>query len=348
MCLSVGLALALLPAIAGSAVADVVHQVSGAPYEGTIVNIDATGLVLKWKVSNANKSFPLISIQKLAIDGQTDFNAAEDQVLAEDYKKAIQGYERAKLRAGSKWFKDYINARLVTCFGKTEQFSRAVRTYIELCQSGTPLTDRVDLPPAMPKGSADNDTALKAIDAILAASPNIGNADKLKQLRLNIRLVQGDPAEVLAEIEQQLESPNVELQSQMRLKHIELLLASGKIKEAQASLAIAKSGQGEKFKPLDAMYEPDLLFFEGQVLYAAKDYLHAALSFMRVPIHYARSKKTLSAEALYWAGKAMLDSQEVPLNEVASPLKEAVEKFSGTEGATKARKLLDQLSSNRP
>lgn len=337
-----GACLAAMVAAGGSTLADTVVEVSNLPYEGTILRITGEGLVLNWKIGGT-RVMAYSQIKKVSVDKEPDLDSAEDARLSEEYKNAISAYERAKLRAKSKWLKEYINARLVQCFAETSQFSRAVKTYIDLAQGGSALSSWVSLPPVMPKGSPDNDAALKAVEAALAAAPEAPYADRLKELRLNILLVQGDPGQVLAEVESMLDSDSPEHRATMRLKHIELLLMLGRIDDAKKSLDIAQNGLGDKHKPLDAQYEPELLFFEGRYQYAKKDYLHSAMSFMRVPIHFRR-KRELSADSLYWAAKSMLDSQMVPLPEVAEPLQEAIEKYPGTEGATKAQEMLDKLS----
>jgi len=110
---------------------------------------------------------------------------------------------------------------------------------------------------------------------------------------------------------------------------------------------VARKGQGEKFKPLDAEAGPMLYFLEGRLLYEEKDYLHAALTFMRLPIGYSRAKPALAAEGLYWAGKSLSEAKDVPPNEVRLPLKEAVEKFPETGGAAKAKKLREELEAKK-
>lgn len=332
--------------VAGAAArADTVFLTGKPPYEGQILEINERGLLLRWKVSRSNRYFPYNEIDRLQVDSMDNLNSAEELLAGKQYKQAINEYEKAKLRSQQKWMRDYVNARLVKCFGETSQFSRAVKTYIELCQGDSALLPWVELPPAGPKGSPDNDVALKDIERVLAATPTLPNAQKLKELRLNILLISGNPNDVLREVEGQLDSPDPEHQAQMRLRHIELLISLGKIAEARKSLEIAQKGVEDKYPPLDARYEPELLFFEGQALYAEKDYLHAALRFMRLPVHYSKSKKALAAEALYWAAKCMQESQSVPPREVAVPLQEAVEKFPDTEGAVRAEKMLKELSS---
>jgi hypothetical protein len=343
-CRAVLLAAVALLAVAGDIRADAVYQPNKPRYDGTILSISAgKGMALRWSVTKATRWFSLNEIQRIELTGAKDFNEAEQLLLAGEFKKAISGYERDKLRSHKPWFKQYINARLVRCFAETKQFSRAVRTYIELCQSGSAMLPYVELPAPMPKGSADNDAALKAIEGTLAANAKIAGADKLKELRLNIRLLQGSPSEVLEEIVKQLDSSNPDHRARMRLKHIELLLILDKIDEAKQSLRVAREGLAEKYKPLDPKYQPDLIFFEGRILHAAKDYLHAALKFMRIPAHYSRTKKVLAAESLYWAAKSMHEAQDVPLPEVAAPLQEAIQKFPGTGGARKAQEMLDKL-----
>lgn len=343
-CWAVVLAVVIVLGVAGDILADAVYQPGKPRYDGKILRVSAKkGMALRWSVTNATRWFSLNEIERIELTGAKDFNDAEQLLLAGEFKKAISGYERGKLRSRKPWLKQYINARLVRCFAETKQFSRAVRTYLELCQSGSAMLPYVELPAPMPKGNPDNDAALKAIESLLATRAKIAGADKLKELRLNIRLIQGSPNEVLDEIVKQLDSTNPDHRARMRLKHIELLLTLGKVDEAKRSLKVAREGLAGKYKPLDPKYQPDLVFFEGRILHAAKDYLHAALKFMRIPTHYSLTKKALAAESLYWAAKSMQEAQDVPLAEVAAPLQEAIQKFPGTGGARKAKEMLDKL-----
>jgi len=344
-CWAVLLAAVGLLAVAGDVRADAIYQPGKPRYDGTILSISPDrGMALRWSVTKATRWFSLNEIQRVELTGAADFNEAEQLLLAGEFKKAISGYERGKLRSRKPWLKQYVNARLVRCFAETKQFSRAVRTYIELCQGGSTMLPYVALPtPVSSKGNADNAAALKAIESALTANAGIAGADKLKELRLSIRLIQGSPSEVLKEIVAQLNSSNPDHRARMRLKHIELLLILGKIDEAKQSLQVAREGLAGKYKPLDPKYRPDLVFYEGRILYAAKDYLHAALKFMRIPAHYSLTKKALAAESLYWAARSMREAQDVPMPEVAAPLQEAIQKFPGTGGARKAQEMLDEL-----
>jgi tetratricopeptide (TPR) repeat protein len=243
---------------------------------------------------------------------------------------------------GRPWVKHYVSSRLVDCYGRSNQFAKAVKTYIELCQNplGGALAAAVKLPAVMAKGSADNAAARKALDeALKAAPPNAPYIDSLNKLNVNIQMVEGDPAQVLAIVEADLKSKNIEVRDQARLRQFELLLKLDRIDDLSASVA-----QG--WKEMDAEFWSSLYYYDGRCKYARKDFTHASMAFMHVPILY-KSKKDMAALSLYWAAKSMTNIEEKekkpPLSEIQMALREATEKYPGTEGAALAQKLLKEL-----
>lgn len=331
-------ALSALPATA-----DTVMDVANRPYEGTILRIDEKGLVLRWSMTRSEKAFPLNEVKLIKVDDQDDLNSAEELRTSGQYKDAVASYERAKLRARKAWVREYINARLVEAFDKTGQFARAVKMYVELCESKSTLVQWTALPEVPSEGGADVSEALRAVEGALKRD-DIAGKNRLEELRLNVKMAQGDPTEVLAEIEKQLESPNPEHRSKMRLKHIELLIQVDQLDKAASSLQVAREGRGDAMPALDPVYEPNLLYLQGRYEESRGDPLHAALAYMRVAINFPR-KQDLAAESLLRAAEAMMASQQVPLREVAAPLRELMQKYPESSAAVKAEAMMNRLQS---
>jgi len=345
-CLCVGL-------VWGSALADSIKDKTGIARPGKIRGLKADGIVLLER--GTEKTFPLSEIRTIDVDGLPDLKRAEELFDKKDYAKAVRQYVAVRPKAQKKWVRQYIDARLVACYGQIKQFFRAVRTYIDLCSARSPMAGMVSLPRVPAKGSADNQAALKAVDQALAAMPAGPFTDRLKSIRINILLVEGNPADVLGIIEEQLKSTKGETHNQARAKHIELLLGLNEIKKAKLSLAEAE-------KEFDkAEDQPQLYFLKGRYQFAVaealrkaaaeakgqqaadnRDYLRAALDFMRIPVHFSLTRPVLASESLYWAGLCMYRA-EAPLDEVAVPLQESIRKFPKTRGAEMSRKLLKEI-----
>lgn len=311
----------------------------GAPYKGQIQDLKPEGLVLLWDQTKQAKTFVFGRVRRVALDDVPELGTAEEAYVAGDAKRASTLYATVLGKSSKPWLGQYINFRLVDCYGQTKQFARAIKAYVDLCQTNAALAAVAKVPAVMPKGTPDNAVARKTLDDALTAAPTAAYADKLKRIRMNILMVEGDPAEVLAVVEAELKGADADMRAMARMKHIELLMKMNKFDEMGQSLE-----QGRK--DLDAAYNPQLCYFEGRYLYGRKDFRHAALSFMRVPILYAMSNKELAAESLVWASKSMREGQgedKVPVVEVAIPLREAVTKFPGTPGAAEAQKMLKEL-----
>ncbi|NIA21840.1 MAG: hypothetical protein GWP05_07735 [Anaerolineaceae bacterium] len=339
--------------MASAVLADSVRNKAGISYTGRIRGLSGSGIMLR--SNNRDQTFPLAEIRIIDVAGLPGLKRAEELFDKKDYVKAVKAYGAVRPKAQKRWQRQYIDARLVVCYGQTGQFFRAAKAFINLCSDRSPLATKVELPTVPAKGSADNQAALKAIDQALATMPADPFADRLKSIRVNILLVEGDPADVLGIIEEQLKSPDRQTHNQARAKHIELLLDLNEVEKAGLSLAKAE-------KELNlAEDQPQLYFLRGRYQFAAaqarrkaaaskgeqitdnRDYLRAALNFMRVPVHFSLMRKTLASESLYWAALSMYRAK-VPMSEAVVPLREAIRKFPNTRGAEKSRKLLKEIS----
>jgi hypothetical protein len=345
MLLSAGAVLALTAAAWADSVwissADRPSDSKGAAeYKGKIDDIKVAGgqamLILIWETSSQPKAFPMIRVRRVAVDDVPELGAADAAYGEGKYTDAIRLYGALQGKSPRPWVGPYVNFRLADCFAQTKQFARSVKALVDLCRANSPLAEAVKLPAVMAKKSPDNAAAAKTLDEALAAVPPVAYKEKLKRLRMNILMVEGNPAEVLQVVEGELKNPDEDLRSQARIKQVELLLGLGKLDELAQAIALGH-------KELDAEYGPPLYYYEGRMLYEKKDFLHASLAFMRTPILYSMSNKSLAAECLVWSAKSMKAEGQVPKSEYLLPLREALdEKYKGTEGAAQAEKLLKE------
>ncbi|MBN2584177.1 MAG: hypothetical protein JXL80_14030 [Planctomycetes bacterium] len=345
------IAVAAVALLGGTVLADSLRNRAGINYAGRIRGLSADGIVID---AGGEKTFAFSEISKLTVDEAPDLAKAEDLLASGESAEAAKLYAKVRDKAGSGWLKHYVDARLVRAYDESRQFYRASKALISLCALQSPLVSQVKLPTAQGKGGADNQSALKEIEQALATVPAGPFADRLKTLRINIMLVEGDPADVLGVVEQQLKSPDETARKQARAKHIELLLDLNQLEKAGRSL---EQGRKELNKPED---QPYLYYLDGRYLFATaearrkaaegkdnqpvdeRDYLRAALSFMRLPIHFSLMQKDLAAESLVWAARAM-QRANVPPQEAYTTLEEAVRKFPNTQGAEMAQKMLQEM-----
>lgn len=334
----VAVAISLLAVFSGTAQADKIVDMGNVGWEGSVVGIGDGGVMLNVSVTKSQRPFALSQIKAIVVNDVPDLEIAENARVDGDNDKAVRSYEQA-LKSGRKpWMKDYINARLVTAYSDANRPDAAVRSFIVLAQGKSPLASQVKLPVIRDPKSHQADAVLAAINAVLSAKGSNPQIERLKEVKIGLLVQRGNPEEVLPMIEEQLQSKDVEIRSQARLKQIELQIQMEQIDKALKNLTAARS-------ELDAMYQPHLFFYEGRCLFAGKKYVEAAISFMHLPVQFPMGKE-LAAEALVWAARSM-EKAGVPQDEVAAALQEAVSQYGGTAGAAEAAEMLKAMSSSQ-
>jgi hypothetical protein len=338
--------------LSGTALGDSIRNSAGINYPGKIRGLGPEGFVID--VSGSQRTFAYADIAKLALDESPDLGRAEDLLNSGQAADAAKVYASLRDKGGPGWLKHFVDARLVRSYDESKQFHRAVRSMISLCSMQSPLAAQVPYPSPLAKGSADNQSALKELEQALKTVPAGAFADRLKTLRINVLMVEGNPAEILGLVEEQLKSEDAAVRKQARIKHFQILLDLNRVEEAGRS--VEQGGED-----LDsAERQPLMYYIEGRKLYAKaeashkaaegregqtadeRDYLRAALNFMRLPILYSLTQRDLAAEALVWAARSM-QKGGVPPQEVHTVLDEAVQKFPNTRGAEMAQTMLRQM-----
>ncbi|NLX57848.1 MAG: hypothetical protein GXY74_02025 [Phycisphaerae bacterium] len=336
----------------GTVLADSIRNSAGINYAGRVRGLSPEGVVID--VSGSARTFAYAEIAKLAVDEAPDLGKAEDLLNSGEAAEAAKLYAKVRDKGGSAWLKHFVDARLVRSYDESKQFYRAVKAMISLCAMQSPLASQVGQPSPLAKGSADNQSSLKEIEQALATVPAGAFADRLKSLRINILMVEGNPAEILGLVEEQLKSPDVSVRKQARIKHFQILLDLNRVDDAGRSLEQAGDDLDNSER------QPLMYYIEGRRLYAKaeaarkaaegkpdqpadeRDYLRAALKFMRLPVLYSLAQKDLAAESLVWAARAM-QKAGAPAQEVGTVLDEAVRKFPNTRGSDMAHKMMEDM-----
>jgi hypothetical protein len=332
--------------------ADSIRNKAGINYSGRIRGLSPEGIVID--ISGSTRTFAYADVAKVSVDEAPDLGKAEDLLNSGEAAEAAKLYVKVRDKGGSAWLKHFVDARLVRSYDESKQFYRAVKAMISLCAMQSPLALQVAQPSPLAKGSADNQSSLKEIEQALATVPAGVFADRLKSLRINILMVEGNQSEILGLVEEQLKSPDPLVRKQARIKHFQILLDLGRVEDAGRSLEQA----GEDLD--NAERQPLLYYIEGRKLYAKaeaarkaaegkpdqpsdeRDYLRAALNFMRLPVLYSLAQKDLAAESLVWAARAM-QKAGAPAQEIGTVLDEAVRKFPNTRGAEMAQKMMEDM-----
>lgn len=290
---------ALLLALSGpGAWADEVHTEKEIYEKASVRNFDGEFLVFSDAQGEvlARALSDVLAIYVDSLPELEEFNRAERAYLQQDYAAAVTAYEKALGRARSFW-KDLVRIRCLRACDVSGQFDRAVEIYIALAQT---LADKADrFMPRNARGAAAG-AVPKALQLLADALPKIkdqGAYWQLEALRLSIlEETESDSAERAArEIMTKLHG-GANPPSRYRLQMIAIRV---EVKHGQYSVALEHINPA--LKEADEEYLPELLFLKGQCLYALAesrdDLIRAALAFMRVVVHFPKSR--LCAESLY-------------------------------------------------
>ncbi len=144
----------------------------------------------------------LDELGRIVLDGQEDFNAAEDHLAAKRYDKAVPSYDRAARANPSGWRNRLIRYRRLPALDAAQLIDRAVEEWlwaVDDCggAKATVLALRPERVAA--KGSPANRRALQALTAKLgAAQKDKAYATAIKALLLKLHQAEGNTDEATA------------------------------------------------------------------------------------------------------------------------------------------------------
>jgi hypothetical protein len=254
---------------------------------------------------NTSKAFS--KLQQISIDGETNFDAAEDAFAKRDYDTAISGYQTVLQSSSKDWMLTRAAMRLIAAAKVKNRYDAQVAAYVALLQKD-PATAAANKPAEAPEHSQYLDAALASISKGLD-STHLDDTQKstLLNLQLQINQAKGDSAAVLSTLQQlnALGGATDEMKATLKLADAQVAYQNKQYPQAIADI--------EQNKALftDPDQQVDALFILAQAKYAANgdkadpDTLKdLAINFMRVVTFGSPlADRPHVAESLYQTGQ---------------------------------------------
>jgi len=255
--------------------------------------IKIEGDTIFFSANGSDSKRELSKVQRLNVDNEPAFNAAEDAFAASKWDAAVDGYQKSLGATTKTWLKDYLTTRLLEAADKSGRFDAAASAYVALVTKDSAASANR---PAVPAAKSPQlDAAAGAVSAALRNKLNDPQQTALLGFLVEIQRARGDEsaekqaAEKLDEV--LARDPNNPAAAQV--------IARRKIASAQQALAakdFAKAIaeiESSRAKFTDPQQQADALFIIAQARYgqasAAKDpaaLKDAGLSFMRVVANF--------------------------------------------------------------
>jgi len=327
--------------LACAAGADRVRTVSGIGYPGKIVGVTDKGLEVQ--VGGTNRTVPFKDIRSVSADDYPKLEQAEELFEqgsggdADALKKAAALYGSLLTRGAPDWLRSIVQWRMYDVHVHSGEVQKALKAYLDIAKKSPTLVAGFALPQPKEGEHEANKAMLQEVEKALGKAPNAPYADALKEFRVSLLLLEGDPKEILASgaLEKLLKSDDAQVRTNTMLRKLELLLAVNQVDDAAAWLKEIEASDAEVFPA-------ELTYWKGRVLEVQGKPIEAALAYMRLPILHAQKNPARAAEALWRTGKA-LEAAEAPPAEAKAVYQEAVKDYPGTMGAQRAQRELVRL-----
>lgn len=275
---------------------------------------------LSFNLGAVEQKKALVDIHGLKMDNYPTLALAEVAIKNKDAKKALSAFKSARVKAQEKWLQIWLDARILPLLNQTDQGMDAGKVFISLMESGAPVSLFIENPPIKSVRKATKDQKLflqtkfkekmkdkgikekspiwyaleelaEAADPTKASTPTtavVTQAGALaSEIALPIFLLKGNPDAVTK------------------------LLARSQFDRAKERLAelVKTAGTGKTSLYLYQLgicdlYSGDKAAKAGDAAKATQLYKEAGLKFMRVTIHFPRSKV---------AGPALLEASLIHL-----------------------------------
>ena len=230
-----------------------------------------------------SRTVALADVQKVNIDGQASFNAAEDAYASRDFAAALDGYQ-ATLSGGSTpgWLRARSAQRLATVARVRHQYAAQVSAYAALLN-----VDPNDAAAARPAAPQPNDPSLDAaastVSRAIDAASKSSQRSALLGVQLDIDRAKGDKGAVNQTLQQLVAAGGATPAEQAMLKLAAADVALDAKQYAQAESTV----QQNRGLFTDPGQQVDALFVlaqarDGLVAGAPDREKDAALSYLRV------------------------------------------------------------------
>jgi tetratricopeptide (TPR) repeat protein len=348
--LFVAVGLSLLPISLVSA--DTVWVGTGAnPIKYSDVKISAVdGDNLIYSTASGDAKKPLAQVQQISVDGETDFDAAEEAFRAGKWPDAVDGYQKAIGSTSTDWVKARSSIRLVEAAAKTNRFDAAITAYVALVQANPKAAEKAK--PSVPDATSPYlDPAVTTINQALNASGlSDSQRSSLLGLLLDIDQVKKDTAGATSVLEQlsrlgtlspeataglKIQTASVALQQKNYQKALDDIQKNSSLfadpaQQVEALNILAQAQDGLNGDKDDSNALKDLAIAYMRVVTFGKDLPgqpHVAQSLLRVAQLEEKLKEPKVALQLYQQIAAEKDFADDPAQADA---KKSVERLKGT------------------
>jgi TolA-binding protein len=202
------------------------------------------------------RTVPLTDVQKLAIDGQPGFNAAEDAYAARNFPAALDGYTAA-LASGSApdWLRGRAGQRLATVAHVQHRYDAQVAAYAALL-----AVDPASAAAARPAAPQPNDPYLDAAAANVTRALGLASQSAQRTALLGVQLdiyrARGDKSGVNTTLQQLVAAGGATPAEQAMLKLASADVALDAKQYAQAESAVQQNRAlfTDPAQQVDALY----------------------------------------------------------------------------------------------
>jgi TolA-binding protein len=283
------------------------------PFPKVRVTALREGLLYFQTAAGAEKSVPLEELVSMKVDKYPEYEQATAAISAKDFKKAESILAPLYKKAPEEYMKVLAGARLVYVQDWSGRFTDAVKTYLELIQiERGPFAANVR-PRNYPKTPADRAAAAKFVETVLRSSTDQLAQEQLKEILDNLKeevdapgSAPANPADPSAANPGMPAPPPPPGTAQNSKDPVGDLINSKQYQKALDLIEEKKKGGGQL---------STLIYQQGLAEAGLGKDLDAALSFMRVVVHFPRSDT--ATNALVEAGKIM---QKIGRNDKAKQL----------------------------
>ena len=251
------------------------------PLTGVKINGIQNGQLTYTTASGDARTAALADVQKLTVDGQPDFNAAEGAYAARNAAAAMTGYAAAVGGSGPGWLKARAAQRLADVARSQHRYDLQVQAYAALLNAD-PTVAAAAKPAAPPPNTPGLDAAQTVLDQALSATPAARRAPLLG-IQLDIARAKGDRAAVNKTLQQLVAAGGATPadQAMLKLASADVALDAKQYAQAQSTIEQAKPLFTDPAQQVDALYV--LAQARDGLAGAAPDGLKdAALAYMRV------------------------------------------------------------------
>ncbi len=264
--------------------------------------------VLVFNIGDVEQNKSLADIDGLKMDNYPTLALAEEAIKAGNHKQALDAFKSARVKAQETWLQIWLDARILPLLDKTGQGMDAGKTFLTMVTNKAPQSLYIENPPIRSVRKATKDQKLylqtqfkaqmkKEMDASKKKTPLWYALEELAEAADPSQA--GNPTNVAVAQEGAIESeiPLPYFLLQGSSDPVTKLLARRQYDRARERLSelVKTAGTGKTSQYLYQLGIADLYQAEeaakaNNTEKASKLYKDAGLKFMRVTIHFPRSK----------------------------------------------------------